>query len=128
MKWKIYFVAYILMTVFNIPATLQVSPAPNVASYLGILESFLYVIALYAYIRNRKIFTPKVWGTVLALSIISTLIQFVIVAAPNTLALLNFAVPNVPVTIDAFGYGLIFMIPSWIATYRLSKGIQFKNK
>ncbi len=119
MKWKIYLWIYGIISVVGFFLSLPLLATFNFSSYMGIVENILFLIATYAYVYNKKVFTPLVWKVILILSLLSTILQIIALFVPSGSILLKFMEQNVSNDIGSIIFTIIFTIPSLIAAYRL---------
>lgn len=117
--WKIYFWVYAVISVIGIVVSIPLLPSFNLPSYIGLLENVLFTIATYAYVYNRKVFTPIIWRFILVISVFTTLLQTIALFVPATSDALSFIEQNASDSKGAFIFTIIFIIPSLVAAYRL---------
>lgn len=97
-------------------------PTLNFGSWIGLVENIVFLIGVYSYVYNKKIFVPVFWKWAFIFSIVTTLLQIIVVTIPSTSNVIGFMNQNVSEDVSAFWITIILTIPTLIAVYRLGSG------
>lgn len=123
MLWKIYFWINLVLSLLGTVLILLESP-PAFIDAVGLLWTGVTLIATYSYAYHKKILKPKYWKWAiwfLVFLVVESLIE--IFALPPGFLEKTFPIlrSNLQVNTGSALFGLVFMLPTYYATYKLSK-------
>lgn len=123
MIWKIYFWASLILNFVGI-VILLLSQSLAFIDIISLFWTGIMLVATYSYAYRKKLIKAKYWKWAiwfLAFLVVELLIEIFVLPPGFLEKTFPILKSNIQLTTGGLIFGLVFMFPSYYATYKLSK-------